>query len=185
MENCFEDITDDLKDFILGQKMFFVGTAPNAEDEVHISPKGYDTLKIIDANRVIYLDFFGSENDTAKHLTENGKITLMWYSFDSKQSILRAFGNGSVIAKGTDEFSRLLKQHFSAYNEKMVRQLFEVQICKLITTCASGVPVMNYEKDRDTLYKVSETMFIKNPAGKLFSKVFDSTNSKKLNKKAK
>ena len=176
----YEHITDDLKGFILDQKMFFVGTAPNSEDEVHISPKGYDSLKIINENTVIYLDYFGSENDTARHLTQNGKITLMWYSFDSNQCILRAFGHGKVILKGTEDFNHLLNQHFSSYNEKMVRQLFEVQIHKLITTSASGVPIMNYVKDRDTLHKVSETMFIKNPAGKIFSKVFDVMNSKKV-----
>ncbi|NRT80016.1 pyridoxamine 5'-phosphate oxidase family protein [Clostridium beijerinckii] len=180
MEKCFTNITDDLTDFILSQKMFFVGTAPNTEDKVHISPKGYDTLKIINENKILYLDFFGSENDTARHLNQSRKITLMWYSFDSEQCILRAFGNGKVISKGTDDFNRLLKQHFNTYNEKETRQIFEIKIHKLVTTCEVGVPIMKYEKDRDTLHKAAEVMFIKNPAGKLLSKIFDFTNSKKI-----
>jgi predicted metal-binding transcription factor (methanogenesis marker protein 9) len=115
--------------------MFFVDTAPSGEGEVHISPKGYDILKIIDENNVIYLDYYGSENETAKDLTENGKISLMWCSFDAKPCILRAYGKGEVIHKGTDEFSHLLKQYFENYNEKMVRQLFKVKIHRVMTTC--------------------------------------------------
>ena len=144
MGKCFKHITENINDFISEQKIFFVGTGPNAEDEVNISPQGHDTLKIINGNKIIYLDYFDSENETAKHLAENGKITLMWCGFDSKPSILRAYGHGKVIAKGTDEFSRLLRQYFNGYDENMVRQLFEVQIHKVMTTCGFGVPIFDF-----------------------------------------
>ncbi|NRT80018.1 pyridoxamine 5'-phosphate oxidase family protein [Clostridium beijerinckii] len=149
MGKYFKNITDDLKKFILDQKMFVVGTAPDTEEEVYISPKGYDTLKIIDTNKVIYFDYLDSdsENETVRHLKENGKITLMWCGFDSKPRILRAYGNGKVISKGTDDFNILLNQYFSGYDEKMVKQLFEIQIEKLMTTCGFGVPIMKCEKD--------------------------------------
>ncbi|OVE65878.1 hypothetical protein CCS79_21210 [Clostridium diolis] len=146
MGKYFKNITNDLENFILDQKIFFVGTAPNTEEEVYISPKGSDILKIIDTNKIIYIDYLDSENETVRNLTENGKITLMWCGFDSKPRILRAYGNGKVISKGADDFNILLNQYFSGYDEKMVKQLFEIQIEKLMTTCGFGVPIMKCEE---------------------------------------
>jgi len=162
----------DFQEFILNQKMFFIGTAPTGNGEVHVALKGYNTLRIIDDMHLLYLDYYGSENETAIHLRENGKITVMWCGFDSSRSILRAFGKGEVICKGTDDFTRLLSSHFATFHEKMVRQIFSIKLDNFENTSEIGVPLLSYIKDRDTLHKISDLMLVKNPAGKLFQKVF-------------
>ena len=174
MGKNFEKLTDKLKEFIKQQKMFFVGTATTNEGETHIAPKGYEILKIIDDNNLVYLDYYGSENETAQHLTENQKISLMWCSFDKKPCILRVYGKGEVVLKDTEEFNDLLKQYFKNYHPKMVRQIFKVKIHRAMTTCGFGVPLMKYEGDRETLHNLSDKMLVKNPAGKLFSKFFNT-----------
>lgn len=153
MGKTVENITDEVKEFIKRQKIFFVGTAPTSEGEVHIAPKGYDILRVLDEYNIIYLDYYGSENFTAQHLAENKKITLMWCSFDKDPCILRIYGHGKIVPKGTDEFDMLLKQYFEGYHQKMVRQLFKVKVHCVMTYCGSGVPLMRYESDRETLHE--------------------------------
>jgi len=165
MAKYYDRLNDELKDFIHQQKIFFVGTAPCGEGEVHIAPKGYETLRILNDNHIVYLDYYGSGNDTAAHLAENGKITLMWCGFESRPCILKAFGKGDVITKGTDEFARLLKSCFPNYNEAIVRQLFSIKIHKAMTSCGNGVPLMKYEADRKALQEWSEKTFVKTISG--------------------
>lgn len=160
MATNYDALTDGLKEFIARQKIFFVGTAPSGEGEVHIAPKGYDILRILDDRLLVYLDYYGSGNDTALHLAENGKITLMWCSFDSQPCILRVFGKGEVLSKGTEDFAGLLKICFPDYDEAMVRQLFRVTIHRAMTSCGNGVPFMKYEDDRMALQEWSEKEFL-------------------------
>ena len=151
MAEFHSSITSDIAEFIRNQKMFFVGTAPNEQGEVNISPKGYDTFRIIEGNKVIYLDYHGSGNETANHLEQNGKITLMWCSFEEEPLILRVFGRGTVILKGTDQFSSLLHEHFPKYEERIVRQIFSVEVVNVQTSCGWAVPFMKYIDDRPKL----------------------------------
>jgi hypothetical protein len=173
MGMSFNKITKDAMEFIQRQKMFFVGTAPTSEGEVHIAAKGYDTLRIIDANKILYLDYFGSENDTARHLSENGKISLMWCSFDEKPRVLRAYGRGRIISKEADEFPAFLSEYFKAFDKRLVRQIFEISVHKTLISCGYGIPLMTYEKDREKLHEYFEKRFVKSPARKIFSAVID------------
>jgi hypothetical protein len=161
MAKFYDALSDMTKDFILNQKLFFVGTSPSSEGEVNVSPKGYDTLRIIDNNRIFYLDYHGSGNETANHLNENGKITFMWCSFDEKASILRVFGRGKAIVKGTDLFNELLNTHYKGYPEAIVRQIFDVHITKVQTSCGWGVPFMNFVGERPMLHDKSIAAFVK------------------------
>ena len=160
MAKNYDSLTGELKDFIRQQKIFFVGTAPHAEGEVHIAPKGYDILRILNDNHIVYLDYYGSGNDTANHLAENRNITLMWCGFDTQPCILRAFGKGEIISKGTDEFNRLLETCFPNYKEAIVRQIFSIKIHRAMTSCGNGVPFMKYEDDRKALQEWSERKFL-------------------------
>ncbi|XEC96679.1 pyridoxamine 5'-phosphate oxidase family protein [Paenibacillus tarimensis] len=99
MATFIETITPDIKDFILNQHVFFVSTAPTDAGEVNLSPKGYDTLRIIGETKILYLDYHGSGNETAIHLKQNKKITLMWCSFEETPLILRVYGRGKVLDK--------------------------------------------------------------------------------------
>src|SRR6185369_9799319 len=91
-----ESLNDDLADFIRRQPMFFVATAA-ANSRVNLSPKGLDTLRILDDRTVAYLDITGSGNETAAHVLNDGRLTMMFCSFDDKPLILRLYGRGEVV----------------------------------------------------------------------------------------
>ncbi len=79
MAKTYESITDDLRDFIAAQPMFFVATAPlDANGHINLSPKGLDCFRVLSPNHVAYLDLTGSGNETSAHLLENGRITLVY-----------------------------------------------------------------------------------------------------------
>ena len=82
MGRSYDKITDGLRTFIGQQPMFFVATAPlGADGHVNVSPKGMDSLRILDASTIAYVDLVGSGAETIAHLRENGRITVMWCSF--------------------------------------------------------------------------------------------------------
>ena len=72
-----------------------------------MSPKGIDTFRCIDRYTVAYLDLTGSGNETAAHLHENGRMTVMICSFDENPLILRLYGQGEVISQDRDRFKEL------------------------------------------------------------------------------
>lgn len=120
--------------------MYFVATAPlEVDGHINVSPKGMkDTFVIIDTNNVAYLDLTGSGAETAAHVTQNQRITLMWCSFDEAPNILRIFGNAQLHRAGTDSFERLLPlfgQHMGC------RGVFEVHIERVSNSCGFGVPI--------------------------------------------
>ena len=63
--------------FIEKQKVFFVATAAET-GRVNLSPKGADTLRIIDDSRIRWLSLSGSGNETAGHLRRVNRITMMF-----------------------------------------------------------------------------------------------------------
>lgn len=160
MAKFFETITPEIKQFIEKQPMFFVGTAPTGEGEVNVSPKGYDTLRLIGDRCVLYLDYHGSGNETANHLRDNQKITFMWCSFEQEPEIIRVYGQGEVFEKGTDPFREILQNHFPAYDERIVRQIFSVKVTKVQSSCGWGVPFMDFVAHRTKLDDMSKKKFV-------------------------
>jgi hypothetical protein len=138
-------------DFIAKQKMFFVATSPTSEGRINISPKGYDSLKVIDSNTLAYVDYAGSGNETANHLNENGRITVMWCSYDKEPLILRAYGIGRIIENESSEFASLLDSCFQDYSKDELRQLFVIAVESVQSSCGWGVPFMDFIDDRSRL----------------------------------
>ncbi|CAM3602485.1 pyridoxamine 5'-phosphate oxidase family protein [Paenibacillus lupini] len=159
MGTFLNTITSDIREFINNQHLFFVGTAPTEAGEVSVSPKGYDTLRIIGESKILYLDYYGSGNETAIHLNQNKKITFMWCSFEEEPLILRVYGRGKVLDKGTEGFTATLNEQFSGYDERIVRQIFEIDVLSVQTSCGWGVPFMNYDRDRSKLDDMSKKSF--------------------------
>ena len=93
------------QDFISKQHMFFVGTAPlSGEGRINVSPKGLDCFRVLNENKVAYMDLISSGNETSAHTLENGRITIMFCSFDEKPNILRLYGRGITVLPGTGEW---------------------------------------------------------------------------------
>ena len=136
-------------DFIGRQKIFFVATA-GAEGYINLSPKGMDSLRVVDAATVIWLNVTGSGNESAAHVKENGRMTVMFCSFEEQPLILRLYGTARAIHPRDPEWSDLLGR-FPAHPG--ARQVFRLSLSKVQTSCGYAVPYYDYEGERPTLNK--------------------------------
>ena len=149
MADFTDHLTGDHQDFIARQSVFFTATAA-ADGRINLSPKGYDVFRILDANRVAWLDLGGSGNETHAHLVADGRITLMFCAFDNPAWILRIYGRGRPILpedEGFDDLAALFPRLPG------VRQVFDIAVESVQTSCGWGVPHMTLEKERPTLVK--------------------------------
>jgi hypothetical protein len=136
-------------EFIRRQRVFFVATAPLAADgHVNLSPKGLDTLVVLDERTVAYLDLHGSGIETFAHLRENGRIVLMFCAFEGPPQIVRVHGRGEAIAPGDPEFAPLLARFSTTEG---ARSIVRVAVARVATSCGWSVPLMTFEGDRPLL----------------------------------
>lgn len=142
-------IPDHLAKFAMEQKLFFIASALDEED-VNISPKGVTTVKVIDEKTVTYADYYGTGDQTVKHLAAGGKATLLFMSFDEKPLVLRFYSRGRVVVKETDEFNKVAGKYYSEFDKSQFRQIFVFDVYRVQTSCGFGVPVMEYKKDRSS-----------------------------------
>ena len=147
MAKFYSRLTSELEIFIQQQKIFFTATAP-ISGRINLSPKGIDTFRCIDANNVAYLDLTGSGNETAAHLHENGRMTIMFCSFNEKPLILRLYGKGEIISQSSDRWEQL---HSLFPNTPGERQIVLLNIESAQTSCGFGVPVYEFQEERKTL----------------------------------
>jgi hypothetical protein len=147
MAKFFPRLDEHLRDFIAEQKIFFTATAP-AGGRINLSPKGMDTLRCIDDATVAYLDLTGSGNETAAHLSEDGRMTIMFCSFGDSPLILRLYGRGRVVRAGDGGWDAL-RPHFRSYPGE--RQIVVLEIESAQTSCGFGVPVYELKRERPTL----------------------------------
>ena len=142
-------ITPDLQDFISRQPMFFVATAPlSADGHVNLSPKGLETFAVLSPSRVAYLDLIGSGNETAAHLLENGRITIMFCAFEDPPKILRLYGRGKSVGPNDAQYNEL-SARFREFPG--ARQIIVVDIHRVHTSCGFGVPLMQMQEQREML----------------------------------
>lgn len=144
-----EGITTDVAEWIDQQHLFFVGTAPlSGEGHVNLSPKGLDSLRVLDPWSVAYLDLVGSGVETIAHVRENQRLTIMFCSFDAKPRILRLYGKAEVHELGTERFDALADRFPS---ETGARAIITLSVDRVSSTCGFGVPLMTFEAERPTL----------------------------------
>lgn len=110
--------------------------------------KGLDTLRILGASTVAYLDLTGSGIETVAHLKENGRIVLMFCSFQGPPKILRLYGRGRVAERRQADFSDLAA-HFPEY--EATRSIIVIEVSRIADSCGYGVPLLRYEGERDQL----------------------------------
>ncbi|MEO2168797.1 MAG: pyridoxamine 5'-phosphate oxidase family protein [bacterium] len=147
-------LSDKHVDFIRQQKMFFVATAPaQGEGFPNLSPKGYDAMHILGPNRLVYVDLPGSGNQTASHLGQGARVTFMFCGFENQAWILRVYGRGRAVLAGTPEFAEFAAQIDSSVLGAATRQIFDIEIEKVQTSCGWGVPRYDFAGDRPTLVK--------------------------------
>lgn len=156
MAKQYPDIDAVQHEFILKQKIFFTGTATESS-RVNISPRPTDCLRILGPNRVTYLDLTGSGNETAAHTRIDGRMTIMFCSFEGPPKILRLYGRGRVILHGTAEYADLLAAHYDNTEPLGARQIASLDIDLVQTSCGFGVPLFDYTGERPTLARWAES----------------------------
>jgi Pyridoxamine 5'-phosphate oxidase len=151
MGKQYEKIDGRLREFILAQPVFFVGTAPSGPDgQLNISPKGLlGSFAVLDGHRVAYLDYGGSGAETIAHLRDDGRIVLMFCAFAGPPNIVRLHGRGTVHFDDTPRFAELLP--LFGEPATLPRTIIEIAVSRVADSCGYSVPLMSYEGDRDLL----------------------------------
>jgi hypothetical protein len=148
MGRTYEALDDNLIGWIGRQHLFFVATAPLEGGHVNVSPKGYDTFRILDEQSVAYLDLTGSGVETIAHLRDNGRLTVMFCAFEGPPQIVRLYGRGEAITPDDDRFTALAER-FPALPG--VRSVIHLSIERISSSCGYSIPFMTYEGERETL----------------------------------
>jgi hypothetical protein len=149
MGKTFESIDDSILEWMSKQKMFFVGTAPMSENgKINLSPKGHDSLRVIDGNTLAYLDYGGSGIETIAHLRENGRIVIMMCAFEGPPKIFRFYGTGQVVTPLDSEFSEL--SSLFDIPGIGIRAVIQVNLTRIQDSCGYGVPNYEYQAQRES-----------------------------------
>lgn len=149
MAKFHESIDAAQSDFIARAPLFFVATAA-AEGRVNLSPKGMDCFRVLGPNRVAWLDVAGSGNETHAHLMADGRVTIMFCAFENPALILRLYGRGVPVLPQDGGWAALA-EHFTLLPG--TRQIFDMAVEGVQTSCGWGVPHMRFERERETLSK--------------------------------
>ncbi|NNF91799.1 MAG: pyridoxamine 5'-phosphate oxidase family protein [Boseongicola sp.] len=133
--------------FIETQHIFFTGTAAH-DGRVNVSPKGMGQLRVLGPNRILWRNLTGSGNESAAHVAETGRMTLMWCAFEGPPMILRAYGTARAIHRLDADWADL-DSHFDP--DPAARQIFDLTVDLVQKSCGYGVPEVTYRQDRPVL----------------------------------
>ena len=153
MAERFKQLGDKHIEFIHAQHLYFVGTAGTG-GFVNVSPKGMDSFRIIDNATVAWLNLTGSGNETAAHVLENGRMTVMFCSFDKQPLIMRLYGQARTRHprdKGWNDLAQLFPDYVGA------RQIFELDLEMVQTSCGYAVPYYELKGERPTLTRWADS----------------------------
>jgi hypothetical protein len=148
MGKTYDAIDGTLQAFIEAQRVFFVASAPANGGHVNLSPKGLDTLRIIDGRTLAYLDYVGSGAETIAHIKENGRIALMLCAFDGPPKIVRLHGRGDIVEPQDAEYGGLRALFPSSMP---ARSIIRINIERISDSCGYGVPTYEFRGHRSQL----------------------------------
>ena len=152
MSDHFSELEDKHINFIQGQHLYFVGTAAR-EGSVNLSPKGMDSLWVKNKNEVVWLNLTGSGNETAAHIVDSNRMTLMFCSFEKQPLIMRLYGQAEVIHPYDDAWQDYCETYGAPVG---ARQFFKLSIERVITSCGYAVPHYDFKKERQVLHNWAE-----------------------------
>ncbi|MDH4099657.1 MAG: pyridoxamine 5'-phosphate oxidase family protein [Nitrospirota bacterium] len=151
MPEVYAELDEKLTAFIKAQKMFLVATAPDnlAEGHVSLSPKGAGTLEVLDGTTVVYGDYPGSENEIANNLAQNGRLTMVFISFDETPMILRLYGRGEAVPVDSPYGKELAERMAKVVGTAEIRQWIVMHAKTIKTGCGNFIPVYRYLGERE------------------------------------
>ena len=150
MAKFYDQLEDKHRDFIAAQKMFFVATAPRADEgRINLSPKGYDSFRVVGPNRVAYADLGGSGAETLAHVRENGRIIFMFCAFEGAPNIMRLYGRGEIMQFNDEGFA----EEIAHFPESLARSraIIFADITQVQDSCGWSVPLYEFKGERDVL----------------------------------
>lgn len=145
-------ITSRVQKFIEAQKVFFVATAPK-DGRINLSPKGMDSFRVLNENRVAWLSVTGSGNETSAHLLDDNRITIMFCAFDGAPNILRLYGRAKEVLPNDAEWDDLITQFPKLSG---TRQIFDVTVESTQNSCGMSIPFYEYKEERNELLDWAE-----------------------------
>ena len=147
MGKIYASIDQSVQAWMSQQQMFFVATAPLSErGHVNLSPKGHDTLRVVDEKTLAYADIGGSGVETIAHVRENGRVVIMMCAFTGPPKIFRFYGQGSVVTPNQDGFAELLAMF--DVSELGIRAIIRIDVERIQDSCGYGVPNYDFKSDR-------------------------------------
>lgn len=152
MADFFDALLDEHQRFIERQHVFFVATA-GPDGRVNLSPKGGPSVAPLAADRLLWLNLTGSGNETAAHVLERNRITLMWCAFEGPPLILRVYGTARAIHPDEPDWEACVERIPASIG---ARQYFEIAVESVQTSCGYQVPLMDFREDRKALTKWAE-----------------------------
>lgn len=171
------ELNEQDQEWIIEQRLFFVGTAPlSSSGRVNLSPKGYDAFRILSPKKVAYLELTGSGIETVAHLHENGRITIMFAAFEGAPKILRLWCKGTVHPAGSNEFDKFQKVLFPDFIGQVgVRSIITADIIEVGQSCGFGVPLYEYKEPRQVLLN-----YLAKKNNKKIEEYWEEKNSKSI-----
>jgi hypothetical protein len=149
MGKVYEQIDATLAAWMTAQPLWFIATAPLAADGlVNLSPRGHDTFSVLDPLTVGWVDLTGSGVETIAHLRENGRICLLFASFDTRPRLVRLHGRGRVCLADDPLYTQVVSAHPP---HPATRAVIVVEVDRVSDSCGYGVPVMELVGERDLL----------------------------------
>ncbi len=152
MAKQFDALTEDHRAFIEASHIYFVATAA-ATGRVNLSPKGMDSLRVLGPNRIVWLNVTGSGNETAGHLIDTNRMTLMWAGFETRPLILRVYGSARILHPGDTGWAARAAE---LPDLPGARQIFDLDVDLVQSSCGFAVPRFAFAGERDTLIRWAE-----------------------------
>lgn len=140
----YDHINKRIEKFITAQKIFFVASATD-QSRINLSPKGMDSFRVLDKNKVHWLNLTGSGNETAAHMSADGRITIMFCAFEGAPMILRLYGKGKVINPNDENWSTAVSNFPTLAG---TRQIIEIDIEMVQTSCGMSIPYFDFKEER-------------------------------------
>ncbi|WP_346894237.1 pyridoxamine 5'-phosphate oxidase family protein [uncultured Roseibium sp.] len=150
MAKQFAELSDQHRAFIERQHIFFTATAAPT-GRVNVSPRPTTALKVLSPNTVVYMDRTGSGNETAAHLRQINRMTIMFCAVDGPPQILRLYGKGEILRRGAAAYAELLESVFGGEEPLGARQIVRLDFDLVQTSCGYGVPLYDYQGERQSI----------------------------------
>jgi len=147
MAKQFPALEDDHRAFIARQHIFFTASA-TADSRINLSPREGSAFRVIGAKSAGYLDQTGSGAETAAHLLADGRLTIMFCSFETQPLILRLYGKARSLLRGTPDYDVTLAAAFDGIESPGARQIVLIDIETVQTSCGYGVPFFTFAEER-------------------------------------